>query len=284
MSKRPDMPCAECGRPMWRGGTSLPEGEARCRECRRLNFEHGLNGYQRHGCRCDTCRGAATEEMRKFKARFHEREGITYSQKYRQEHGRSPDRTIDTACTQCGTVMQRPPGQAKRWRPFCSFKCRHAYRHEYTPYLPLEFSSPPRPPFDPRGPLRRAVEDGDAEGLLAAIKAKCQVADGGCWIWKKLSKDGYPQIDIGGRRMAVHRMTLEARLGAPLGSQAAHHICANPACVNPHHLQPVTHAENNAEMLARTYMVRRIAELEQALATVAPNHPLLLEIGIPESA
>lgn len=30
-----DLPCATCGRMMWRGTTSLPEGQARCRPCRR---------------------------------------------------------------------------------------------------------------------------------------------------------------------------------------------------------------------------------------------------------
>lgn len=35
MPRRPDLPCADCGTLMWRGTTSLPEGQARCRPCRR---------------------------------------------------------------------------------------------------------------------------------------------------------------------------------------------------------------------------------------------------------
>lgn len=35
MPKRPDLPCAGCGRLMWRGPGTLPPGEARCRECRK---------------------------------------------------------------------------------------------------------------------------------------------------------------------------------------------------------------------------------------------------------
>jgi hypothetical protein len=34
MPRRPDMPCASCGRPMWRGRGSRPEGKATCRSCR----------------------------------------------------------------------------------------------------------------------------------------------------------------------------------------------------------------------------------------------------------
>lgn len=37
MPSRPDLPCADCGKLMWRGSTSLPEGKARCLPCRRAN-------------------------------------------------------------------------------------------------------------------------------------------------------------------------------------------------------------------------------------------------------
>jgi endogenous inhibitor of DNA gyrase (YacG/DUF329 family) len=35
MPRNPDMPCADCGQMMWRSRTSLPEGQAKCRPCRR---------------------------------------------------------------------------------------------------------------------------------------------------------------------------------------------------------------------------------------------------------
>ena len=34
MARNPDLPCAQCGRLLWRGSTSLPEGQATCRPCR----------------------------------------------------------------------------------------------------------------------------------------------------------------------------------------------------------------------------------------------------------
>ena len=34
MARKPDLPCAQCGRLLWRGRTSLPEGQATCRPCR----------------------------------------------------------------------------------------------------------------------------------------------------------------------------------------------------------------------------------------------------------
>lgn len=69
-------------------------------------------------------------------------------------------------------------------------------------------------------------------------------------------------------------------MGKPLGKQPAHHKCATTMCVNPMHLQPVTERDNIAEMLARNYMLNRIAELEAALAVHDPEHPLLREVGL----
>lgn len=37
MPRRPDVACADCGVMMWHGTGSLPEGQARCRACRRAN-------------------------------------------------------------------------------------------------------------------------------------------------------------------------------------------------------------------------------------------------------
>ena len=78
----------------------------------------------------------------------------------------------------------------------------------------------------------------------------------------------------------MHRAVLEAKEGAILGSQAAHHKCANSHCVNPDHLQPVTHRENAAEMMARKSLTARIRELEVALGEVAPGHELLKVIPV----
>lgn len=51
MPKQPDMPCAACGKLMWRGQTSLPEGQATCRECRR----HVAAGTRKKPNACARC-------------------------------------------------------------------------------------------------------------------------------------------------------------------------------------------------------------------------------------
>ena len=123
-----------------------------------------------------------------------------------------------------------------------------------------------------RGPIpewRKLNREGRHEAALDAFKAASRVDPvSGCWVWPQLDDTGYPAG-------AMHRFSLECREGAPLGSQAAHHKCANRACVNPDHLQPVTAAENTAEMLARQSFIKRILELEEELRRVYPSSKLL---------
>lgn len=130
-------------------------------------------------------------------------------------------------------------------------------------------------------PLRAALECGDNLALTAAIRADSNLDEGGCWLWSRRIKDGYPQVRIAGKTYAVHRLALSARVGE-LGDQPAHHVCANTMCVNPDHLEPVSHVENVAEMLARTWMERRIRDLELALHEISPTHKLLEQVSLPQ--
>jgi len=131
-----------------------------------------------------------------------------------------------------------------------------------------------------RGALRAALEDHNYPAFIEALKAKVAVDPKGCWVWQGRNKNDYPIATIKGESLGVHRVVLEAKHGKPLGSQAAHHKCANSMCVNPDHLQPVTHRDNVAEMLARHSYLKRINELEEALAAHNPNHPLLNHIAV----
>lgn len=159
------------------------------------------------------------------------------------------------------------------WRKgrFCSLRCANDSRVKPKPTKPQ--------PIDQRRPLRYAYEEGDRDLFFAALVAQADTS-GDCWVWPRLNRSGYPAARFAGKDVALHRLVLEMKHGASLGSQHAHHTCANAACVNPEHLQPVTHRDNVAEMLARQSYLARIAELENALAVVAPNHPLLAVIRV----
>jgi hypothetical protein len=67
------------------------------------------------------------------------------------------------------------------------------------------------------------------------------VEDDGCWLYTgHLDRRGYARVDGG----LGHRFTYEFYIGdVPLGLELDH-LCRRPSCVNPWHLEPVTHAEN----------------------------------------
>jgi hypothetical protein len=71
--------------------------------------------------------------------------------------------------------------------------------------------------------------------------------DGECWVWtgSKIGK-GYGQFTQGGtaRQMLAHRWAYEAMVDLIPEGLELDHLCRNKACVNPEHLEPVTHAVN----------------------------------------
>lgn len=72
--------------------------------------------------------------------------------------------------------------------------------------------------------------------------------DRGCWEWTGArSKRGYGVFGISNPRknLCAHRYSWELanERTVPEGLQLDH-LCRNPRCVNPDHLEPVTHAEN----------------------------------------
>lgn len=73
-------------------------------------------------------------------------------------------------------------------------------------------------------------------------------AAGPCWEWTACKNHlGYGQIGLGRRDQGLgmaHRVAYELLVGPIPEGLELDHLCRNPSCVNPDHLEPVTHAEN----------------------------------------
>jgi len=79
-----------------------------------------------------------------------------------------------------------------------------------------------------------------------------RIADGpGCWCWTGKTSGStarYGDFRIGTKssdpRVKAHRFSYELLVGPIPDGLELDHLCRNKLCVNPDHLEPVTHAEN----------------------------------------
>ena len=67
-----------------------------------------------------------------------------------------------------------------------------------------------------------------------------------CWEWtKSKNSKGYARIRFKRKYFYVHRLVLFELLGLEIPSgMVIDHLCRNPSCVRPSHLEVVSYAEN----------------------------------------
>lgn len=71
------------------------------------------------------------------------------------------------------------------------------------------------------------------------------MAESGCWEWvAEKSPHGYGQFWNGERLVRPHRWLYAYLYGDIAAGMVLDHLCRNPPCVNPGHMEPVTPSEN----------------------------------------
>lgn len=67
----------------------------------------------------------------------------------------------------------------------------------------------------------------------------------GCWNWTRTKdKRGYGRVSVFYKSMLAHRQSYLDFKGPIPDGMELDHLCMNPSCVNPDHLEPVTRKEN----------------------------------------
>lgn len=155
-------------------------------------------------------------------------------------------------CVDCGVSIQNP--NALRCKP-CSMTHRFAReRAQLTPPNPdgLCMCGCGKPvPRAGRTSRKEGVVMGEFIKFLTGHHRRLSPVDyivdeaTGCWNWQlSLDHHGYGTVCVKGKRTGAHRFIYEQANGPIPEGMSLDHLCRNPRCVNPAHLEPVTQAEN----------------------------------------
>jgi hypothetical protein len=71
-----------------------------------------------------------------------------------------------------------------------------------------------------------------------------QEPNSGCWLWNGPTVKGYGRASIQSKEHMAHRVSYEMFVGPIPSGAVIDHLCRTTLCVNPKHLEAVSHAEN----------------------------------------
>ena len=81
--------------------------------------------------------------------------------------------------------------------------------------------------------------------LVERFESKLVRAEG-CWPWQAYrTPRGYGYFSVNDRLETAHRVAYQLYVGPIPEGLEVDHLCGNPSCVNPAHLEPVIHKVNS---------------------------------------
>ena len=145
---------------------------------------------------------------------------------------------VHLTCNWCGEDYSLVPYLAKRSR-YCSHGCRLNALHE--------------------GNIGRGIKRDPGY----------TVDDNGCWLYNgHITDRGYPGYLTGddGQVKQATRVYYERKYGPIESSLEPDHLCRVRGCVNPDHLEPVTHAVNSRRSSWTKLSEEKAEEIRHAIA------------------
>ncbi|MEQ6899254.1 HNH endonuclease signature motif containing protein [Microbacterium sp. KR10-403] len=81
--------------------------------------------------------------------------------------------------------------------------------------------------------------------VLERFIAKFDITESGCWQWTAATRKGYGAFAVRhGYVVQAHRASFRHFIGPIPDDMVLDHLCRNPLCVNPKHLDPVPQGVN----------------------------------------
>lgn len=157
-------------------------------------------------------------------------------------HGECPSRMkgSDILCAMCGSPFYAYPGQIG-YRKFCSRACKGRAKTAAAQAFEASIT------FD---------------DLWAMAMPE---PNSGCLLWmRQIGDSGYGKF----RGHQVHRFAYELVHGAIADGLEPDHLCRVKCCINPDHMEPVTHEEN----LRRAGILDRVGALNRAKTHCPQGH------------
>ncbi len=92
-----------------------------------------------------------------------------------------------------------------------------------------------------------------ASSARQRLYSRAEVDNNGCFIWQGTRRAEYGSLYVDGRRVYAHRLSYELHIDELDEGEVIHHVCEQKLCVNPLHLEKLTHSEHMAMHQARRF-------------------------------
>ena len=105
----------------------------------------------------------------------------------------------------------------------------------------------------------------------------------GCWLWtQSLSRNGYGIKQLRNPRMTeqAHTYMYKRCVGPIPDGCELDHLCRVRSCVNPDHLEPVSHAVNVRRGRATKLSVSQVIEIKKMISSKVPGKSIAALYGV----